>query len=212
MIFDIIVGTDSSTGTDPYFSSVVLGMHMDGSNGGTSFPDITGKTVTPTNVTTSTTNFKYGTASGYFNGTGRIAIADAGVFSFPGDYTVELWASGDIALPCLFYAGAYTYLHNNQLLINNTSIVSGLGLDQTTTWKHVAITRAGSTVRVFQNGVIKGSGTSSTTHNYTNPYFGYYAPNGNLYFTGYIDDIRITKGVARYTGPFTPPTSAFPNS
>ncbi len=42
---------------------------------------------------------------------------------------------------------------------------------------------------------------------------GYFVPGPSLSgpFLGYIDDLRITKGIARYTTTFTPPTKAFPN-
>ena len=39
-----------------------------------------------------------------------------------------------------------------------------------------------------------------------------YNSGSSEYLTGYIDDLRITKGYARYTATFTPPTAAFPNT
>ena len=89
----------------------------------------------------------------------------------------------------------------------------------TNQWVHVAFTRSGGVLRAFLNGQqIDSSYPNNFTYfNSTAPVsvgsFGNYASNGYGYlnFNGYIDDLRVTKGVARYTSNFTPPTSAFPN-
>jgi hypothetical protein len=65
--------------------------------------------------------------------------------------------------------------------------------------------RSGSTVCLYQDGQLVASTTASGTH-------GYAAPDGaRISNTGgnelYIDEFRITKGVARYTSNFTPPTA-----
>jgi hypothetical protein len=85
------------------------------------------------------------------------------------------------------------------------------------TWYHVAAVRNGTSLRLYKNGVDVGGGTNATSAQNTatvvtvgseNPYWislGY-----GYYFPGYIDDIRITKGVARYTANFTPPTAQLP--
>ena len=74
---------------------------------------------------------------------------------------------------------------------------------------HVAVTRSGTTVRLFVNGVVEATATGNST-NFNESltlYIG--AETGNsLYLNGYIDDLRITKGYARYTSNFTAPTSA----
>ena len=78
----------------------------------------------------------------------------------------------------------------------------------TNSWSHVAYTRQGSTYRVFVDGVLQGTGTGTSAFSFdtlgsTN--------GGNQDVNGYIDDLRITKGVARYTSNFTPPTAPFPD-
>jgi hypothetical protein len=87
------------------------------------------------------------------------------------------------------------------------------------TWHHLVVQRkAGNIFECFFDGVESSSGdfVSATTLN---------TPVGDVIlggsgsgaapgqpFEGYIDEVRVTKGVARYTGNFTPPTAASPDS
>ena len=75
-------------------------------------------------------------------------------------------------------------------------------------WQHVALTRSSNNMYLYVDGVYQTSGVVSA--GYTLDRIGY---NGTHDFEGYIDDVRVTVGVARYTGTgsFTPPTSAFQN-
>lgn len=79
------------------------------------------------------------------------------------------------------------------------------------TWNHIAVARSGTTVRLFINGVIDGtltSFTSALTSSYGPPVIANASNNtGSHLLTGYITDLRITRGLARYTATFTPPTS-----
>lgn len=78
------------------------------------------------------------------------------------------------------------------------------------TWHHIALTRSGNTVRLFLNGTIQGTAYTDTYITYLRKqtfYIGYY-PN-DVSVTGYVDDFRVTKGIARYTANFTAPTSEF---
>lgn len=81
------------------------------------------------------------------------------------------------------------------------------------TWHHVAFVRNGNTFTLYLDGVYTSSftysGAIATGLNYLT-INGY--NNGFSYFSGYLDDIRITKGVARYTYNFTPSTTAWPTS
>jgi hypothetical protein len=98
----------------------------------------------------------------------------------------------------------FRWSHNgstNQNMIPNAP----LPLD---TWAHLAVTGDGSTLRMFYDGVVVASSTTN---------YGFYASSApfsiqveNDSFD--VDEIRITKGVARYTAEFTPPESPFPNS
>jgi len=88
----------------------------------------------------------------------------------------------------------------------------------TNTWTHVAVTRSGSTFKLFKDGVQNGSSTTSTasvpgTAATTSSYLtvGTELNLTSPTFSGYIQDIRITKGYARYTSNFTPPTSLLQN-
>ena len=80
----------------------------------------------------------------------------------------------------------------------------------TLTWYHVAITRSGSTIKGFINGTQKCTTTTSATFpTLAAPLLiGSFDTTPQFTHNGYIDDLRITKGFARYTGNFTAPTSA----
>lgn len=80
------------------------------------------------------------------------------------------------------------------------------------TWHHVAACRSGANLRLFCNGIQVGSthniGTTSMYHSSFDLHVGrWYGYAGSI--IGYIDDARITKGVARYTSNFTPPVEEF---
>jgi hypothetical protein len=98
--------------------------------------------------------------------------------------------------------------------IEDTGLVSS-GTFSTSTWNHFALVRSGTTLTLYLNGVSQGSSTSSsaaTFRNTNNIWIGVDDNNPKrFYYTGYVDDIRITKGYARYSGNFTPPTSALKN-
>lgn len=80
-------------------------------------------------------------------------------------------------------------------------------------WHHVAITKSGDTYRLFVDGTMSDERTQTNLSiDFTGVLIGkngWDAHNGE--YTGYLDELRVTKGVARYTASFTPPTSPFPN-
>ena len=91
------------------------------------------------------------------------------------------------------------------------------------TWTQFALVRTGNTLNLYKNGTLAGtSAFSSTIYNSTSPlaigaWFGGVAgvpdtEGGNSLFQGYIDELRITKGVARYTGSFVTQSSEFPDN
>ena len=92
---------------------------------------------------------------------------------------------------------------------NNTDLISYGTMPTTGTWTHIAITRSGTTARMFYDGTQVASAT--TAHDFVDAAFYIGQDGGSNAFIGYIDDLRITKGYARYTANFTPPTAAFPN-
>ena len=94
-----------------------------------------------------------------------------------------------------------TWWTNTFIIDYNTSI----GTNQ---WVHVAICRNGSSIKAFANGVQVGSATNSDNLTSTSFTIGANG-NGSEPFNGYIDDLRVTKGVARYTGSFVTQSTAF---
>ena len=150
------------------------------------------------------------------------------------DFTIEVWAyfnasvSGTgyffVAHAASFASNAgFAFLRHGDtdnlrfIYTNDGTGASGYKITDSTntfipttnTWYHLAVTRSGSTVRLFINGVVSGSSTQTTsiypsTHNIT---IGTDAA-GNYPMNGYLSDVRITKGLARYTSNFTPPTAA----
>ena len=191
--------------------------------------DATGKNdlVTGGNAQISTSVKKFGTGSMYFDGNGDYLLSNTAtptLFAFgTGDFTIEMWIyPTSLAAEIILYDqrpittnGYYPviYMLSGQLryFINGTDTITGSTLS-TNTWYHVAICRSGTSTKMFLNGTQTGSTwtDSSIYLNGTNrPIIATHGYNpGQSSYTGYIDDLRITKGVARYTSNFTPPTAA----
>ena len=83
-------------------------------------------------------------------------------------------------------------------------------------WHHVAFARSSGTSRSFFDGVLKMSAADVNDYSAATTsglmLGGRADLNASAFFAGYLDDIRITKGVARYTADFTPPAAAFPDA
>lgn len=224
------------TPNDPYFSSVSLLLHMNGTNGGTTFTDQKGGTVTRTGaITTSTTQIKYGTASATFDGSSRLMIGNTGQVNFgSGDFTMEGWI-----YPTSYRSGVSVFGDRNgpggtsinTILGSNGSIQFNMWGDNTDSlvttvttpasvvslnaWTHVAIVRRSRAVVIYINGVKQaGINFIGTIFNGTNSiYIGGHnyaaAFDATTAFQGFIDDVRITKGVGRYLKNFTPSAAQF---
>ena len=216
---------------DPYWANVVLMLHMDGTDGATTFVD--SSTVARTIVAFSsaqvdTANKKFGTGSGYFpTGTNSYLTTGDG-YDMPGDFTVEFWLRLDTvtrAGQILFALTSPSSLNHFYIVAQTNGTASSIGVavgsatinDLTydlvvNTWYHIAVARSGSTVTLFKNGVERGTTTTTFSPLSTRVgQVGYEVGTGNSLY-GYIDDLRITKGIARYTGNFNIPTAAFPDA
>ena len=173
----------------------------------------------------STTETKYYNSSIYFDGSNDyIELKD--MPELPGPFTIEMWIwvpSGTVSQSKTFFSIGTTGSSGNCLLIYRYSNTNGIGVWNggstiltsstaipQTQWAHLALTRNSSnTINVWIDGVDKGSVSNSNnfipgTHGIK---LGSENPLG-YYFNGYMSDVRITKGLARYTSAFTPPAAA----
>lgn len=208
-----------------FYDNVSLYLKMNGANGSTTFYDSSknGHVVTANgNAQISTAQSKFGGASAAFDGTGDyLSIADSNSLDLgTGDFTLEMWAyiqsTGEYVLYAhaatggpmlLFFNGSFAF---RRFAVAN--VVTATAAPARNKWVHIAACRSGTSTRLFFDGVQTGS-TATDTANYTvngSIFVGIDLPDlGALPLNGYIDDLRITKGVARYTGSFTPPARQF---
>jgi hypothetical protein len=169
---------------------------------------------------------KFGSSSMAFDGTGDYLVGPASPSNNLniGDFTLEFWVyrtnlTGDVDPIGCGNSSNTGY----QVRIKGTTgfvqflVVGGASLTTTTgitaaTWQHIAIVRSGTTVRMYINGVdAGGSGTVGNSGTVTTELLVIGANRFDYSNTlnGYIDDLRITRGFARYTANFTPPTETF---
>ena len=226
---------------DEYYSSCSILMHFSGSNGSTTFIDNSVNNLTATSnngASISTVQSKFGGSSLLLDGTNDyLSIPSNAVFNLTGDYTIEFWAYSSN-----FAAGNMGYLHRGFYNTGTGTwsglsfSIRGLGtlirfyfyattnlneqkidvsLPSNNAWHHFAMVKSGTTGTVYVDGTLAGTITSLNTPAASSEtlrigVWDYSA--ASEYFNGYIDEIRITKGIARYTGSFTPTTSEFPNN
>lgn len=208
---------------DPNFANVSLLLHGNGTDGSTTFIDNSPNSFTVTgfgNAQIDTAIKQFGTGSLQFDGNGDyLSIPNNAVFDYGGsDFTIEFWI---YSLSATQVSGIYTKrLSGNTYTSLQISIVNGkmaiVGSNNGTTWAfditgtipinnstwyHVAVVRNGSSFKTYINGVqdISTTNAGSLVTNTDAVLLG----SGNTtsqFFNGYIDELRITKGVARYTG------------
>ena len=175
------------------------------------------------NAQISTSVKKFGTGSMAFDGSGDgLKIIPDAMYNFSGDFTVEFWAyaatvdaNEHITIQAWNTANGWLANMNGSKFNFNFkgSQASGTTTVSSGQWYHVAATRSGSTIRLFVNGTQEGTATNSTAANMgTLPmYIGAGQDGTGQFWNGYIDDLRVTSGLARYTANFTAPTAPFPN-
>ena len=187
--------------------------------------DRVGKTVSAGgNAQHSTAQFKFGTSSFLLDGTGDYVSSPTSTdFEFgTGDFCIEMFVrrsrtgiletfadmrnvAGEV-VPTM-YVDATGHLHyytdGAVRITGTTSMVANV-------WYHVAVARVSGNTRLFLNGTQEGS-TYVDSNNYLARPVKFGARNyDNLQsFQGYLDEIRVTKGIGRYPSAFTPTTTAF---
>jgi hypothetical protein len=227
----VFTGTKSD---DPNYSSVSLLLNGNGTNGSTTFTDSSsyGHTVTPVgNAQISTAQSKFGGASMAFLGFGsdRATISDDVALQYGTDnFTIEMWvyitSFGNGFTPIVKWNGISSsgrlgiYIDSSQISTDTTffvtlnyTVVQNIS-NSLNTWYHIALVRSGTSLYIFRNGTLHRQAAISSSQSFTtsgNVTLGSY-PNAFSTGNGYIDDLRITKGVARYTANFTPPTAQLP--
>jgi hypothetical protein len=215
-----------SIGGDPFFSSVSLLLHMDGTNGSTTFTDSSSNGVTVTAVgdaQVDTITKQFGTGSCKFDGSGDyLDIAASSLLSFPGDFTVEFWGLlSDVGLTsyqAFIEIGTFAngILIRSQpgmedVYVNNVFIGQIQSHLTSNVFSHIAMSRSGTSLKVFVDGITRITATVSGTINSgaAAARIGRARYTSGEAMTGFVDEVRITKGVARYTANFTPPTAPF---
>jgi len=175
------------------------------------------------NAQISTSVVKYGTGSMYFDGTGdALAVSNKVINSLDtGAFTIEMWVyrlgngtGGASAYDALLGSnidaasalyGIYVTRSSGVInFFNSAGLVSSSNSLSNSSWTHIAISRtSANNLQIFINGVSGYSATNTGTGTLINPLFiaSDNTTSGNSKFYGYIDDLRITKGYARYTRP-----------
>ncbi len=176
------------------------------------------------NAKISTAEKKYNSGSiSLTNGSGDYCLVPYNpIYTFgTGDFTIEAWVyrtdtgvqraivdnSAGQSNRILFYITS-----NNKLnMFDGTNTwLSSTNTVTANQWVHVAVARASGTTKLFINGTQEAS--TSDSRNYIQGAVGLHIgrQNGATVndFMGYIDDFRITRGYARYTATFTPPTTS----
>jgi hypothetical protein len=219
---------------DPYWNNVVLAARLTGTNGGTSFPTLTGqaltKTGTVTTTTASPTTNPFGTGSsalftgaGSYLSTGSLAEMVLGTV-----YTISGWAyvtTIDATRTGLVFVGDVNSNSNRtsigiysdgriEFYAESSSAIftvqSSAGLITTIAWFHFAAVRYGKNALLFVNGSLVGSTVASGTE-----------PTGNKFFIGASRASSAVRGLignmydvkfsrrAEYLADFTVPASPF---
>ena len=167
------------------------------------------------------------TGSVEFDGNGdRLSVSTSSDLDLTEDLTLELWiyinstpnnyitffntsSNGTYTSETsIFWGKSEKYFALN--VSGTTLLTVSIPSDPTNTWYHIAVTRSGSTTRLFLNGQEADSSTTSWSAITGETWYIGDRPSGavsaNYPLDGYISNLRIIKGTALYTSDFTVPT------
>lgn len=223
---------------DPFFDDVVFLSGFEGTDTSTSFVDESSyaRTVTGNgNAQIDTAQFRHGASSLLLDGTGDyLTSADAAELELgSGDWTIEgsfRWNTDPAVWH--FLVGKYASDTNNRsyaifynsfgnelnllLSSNGSSNVSKIVYSWSPTlgqWYDIAADWDGTTYRLYIDGAVVNTGTTLVAlYDGTSDFLIGAHDSGTEPFDGWVDEVRITKGVARYAGAYTPAVDAFPRT
>jgi len=217
-------------GAGPVDAETKLLLHLDNDVADAA---ITPKTVTNNNVTFSDSIYKFGTHAASFNGSSSyLSVPDSDDWNFgSGDFTIDLWTRFNVAASYHPFLSQYNIATGTRAWffskLNGTTIqfiyyYDGWLVDYQwsftaviDTWTHFALVRNGTDLLLFINGSLITSPTINYAIGSKNlPYIDAVLQVGaytaaSVYFDGFMDEVRVSKGIARWTENFTPPTSAY---
>lgn len=224
-----------STHADNDYELGNLCIHSDDSDGSTNIVDSSIRTHSITvhgNAHHEVDQHKFGSSSIYFDGSGDYLslLSNTDWYLGTGDFTVDFWMNpinGGLGnnYPRLLQLGPNATngglwivgqtTNPNKIMVQGysggyfTPLNSGSTLPNNT-WTHVAIVRKNGVFYMFIGGVLKSSDAGHTTYNIVQNavYIGSNNSGSESYY-GYLDEYRVSKGIARWTSNFTPPTSQY---
>ena len=211
-------------------------LHCDGADESTDFPDSSdsGHTVTANgDAQIDTAQSKFGGASALFVNsifpcTDYLTIPDSADWNFgTGNFTIDFWVRAatqdDRAFMSanpgttpywwiLYYQGTIGFWADGGGTAAQFTVSSSTGFT-TDVWTHIAVVRNGGTITLYKDGVSIGSnanpGADAFPYSNAGLYIGIRQYDLGYGWQGHLDEIRVSKGIARWTANFTPPTSAY---
>jgi hypothetical protein len=222
IVFTYIAATGGTPGTIPSGTSLLL--HFEGSTFLDSSASV--KTITAA-ASISTAAAKFGASSGLFSATAQnVVVAPSSDFEFgTGDFTIAMWvkrsstASMYLADPDGSGSGAgnghYTFYINvsGELIGYNAQVANSFGSSGANlsdgAWHHVAWTRASGMMRLFVDGTLVASMSSTVQMGVTGAGLWVGSSANGSGVVGNIDELIVVKGSALWIAAFTPPTTAY---
>lgn len=216
------------SGVDIYFGDVVLLLHGDGANGSTTIIDSSSVPKVPYIIGSATIS----TEQSKFNGSSikfpkNMPTTYTGVADFNlniPSWTIEMWyyelpdSSGSLVSRRINGSSSGWVLTTSGV----RALINGSGFEgqqfwtppSFNVWHHIAWVKDSTELRVYVDGTLvhTKTGVNQMYDGGNNVVFGLADHASENPFSGYLDDVRWTKGIARYTTDFIPLSSAFPNS
>ncbi|MBX3547746.1 MAG: LamG domain-containing protein [Xanthobacteraceae bacterium] len=227
----IFVRAKRKAGGNDAFTKLLL--HFDGADGATTFTDSSAANRTISlsgDPEIDTAQSKFGGASGLFNNGYLQAPDDADLEFGSSDFTMDMWIrsssfAGGYHPICLRGTASdyYTGFHHNGTSLYFTGTTNNAGYNfsalsaitgvtlATNTWHHIAAVRSGNNLYLFFDGTLKETRnvTGLSVYNFGHGWCIGANASGTGPFAGWIDELRISVGIARWTANFTPPTAPY---
>ncbi len=231
------------SGGDPDISSVQFLAGYEGVDAATSYIEESSNAAVHTfagSAQLDTAQKKFGVSSMLFNGsTDFVTVPDLAVYTLStGDFTIEFhvrWAAVPVSadrdalishyqpdtsqrawlLSQFNDTGTQKFQFHYSINGSTLTLASADFTPVTDTWYHYAVSRVGTSLYMFVDGVQKGTTHDISTSDLFNSNHvlalgGVDKASPTDFFNGWLDEVRVTVGVGRYTSNFTPPTEEYP--